>query len=106
MDIYKILLLLFISFFIYEYVRHGLTRKLVKYVLILVAVIFILMILSNYMDIGNIFAKESTLTTTGAAIIDTTKDTIDKIDFASLFNKASEFVTGAADRIGDAIQNR
>ncbi|MBI5871626.1 hypothetical protein HZB88_00910 [archaeon] len=106
MDIYKILFLLFLSFFIYEYFRHGLTRKIVKYTLALIVIIFLLMILSNYFDIAGIFSRDSPFTTTGAAVIEGARDAMGRIDFADLFNKASSLFSDIAGKVVDTVKSR
>ncbi len=106
MDIYKLLFILFLSFFIYEYLRHGLTKNILKYTVALIILIFLLMIISNYMDISSIFAKDSPLTTTGAAIVTGAKDTMDKIDFQEILTKAGDFFSDAANKLSEAINKK
>lgn len=64
---------LFAVFFLKNIQKHFVLKS-IKLVIIIVLVILAFIFISNYVDLGSLFEKESPFVKTGAAVVDAVKD--------------------------------
>jgi len=64
-----------------EMFKHHFTKNLFKYLMIFVIVLFTILILSAYIDLGSFFSKDNTFSQTGEVIAEGVSEDVEKIDF-------------------------
>ncbi|MBS3162892.1 hypothetical protein J4467_03120 [Candidatus Woesearchaeota archaeon] len=85
-------------FLIVELLKHQFTKNIFKYFIVLIIIIVTLLVISAYIDLGDLIGKDSTFSKTGAVIVDGISD-----DTSSI--KESETVNVISDKVGELFNN-
>jgi len=85
---------------ILELFKHHFTKSLMKYMIFIIVFIFILLIVSAYVDFGSLIGKDSTFSHTGAVIAEGVSDDADTFDFTE-----SETLTTISEKTKEFFRN-
>ena len=81
MGLLAIVIALGIILIVLELFKHHFTKNLFKYLIYGVVLIFILLILSSYLDLGSFFSQDNTFAKTGQVIAKDVENDIEDISW-------------------------
>lgn len=91
-----------------EIVKHYLTKSFLKYVIAILVLLFILLILSAYFDLGPFFSKDSTFSQTGQVIangVEKSKDNFDVTQNPSILDTIKDIFNKGKETFIQALSN-
>tara|TARA_Y100000310_G_C20437643_1_gene694491 strand:+ start:383 stop:694 length:312 start_codon:yes stop_codon:yes gene_type:complete len=100
MGLLGIIIALAVALVVLELFKHHFTKSLFKYLMVSLVIIFLLLIVSSFLDLGSFFDQDNTFAKTGAVIAEDVSEDIDGFD-----PRESETLQTIGDKVKEFLQN-